>query len=968
VTGHSQVITGLTCATLYHYKVTSGDVGGGNSASSPDATFTTSACSPPVITAVTATPTASGATVTWTTDRATTSQVAYGLTASYGSSTTLDNTLVTSHSQAITGLTCATLYHYKVTSADVGGGNSASSPDATFTTNACTPGAPVSDDFHGALKSNLWTFVNPVGDGTLQMTGTHAILSVPANTAHDVWTTGNMSARLMQTIANVDFQVLAKFDSTFSAAFQTNGLIAEQDSSNYLRFDVYFDGSSTHIFSATFVGGAASVKTDTIVAAGTPLWLQLTRAGNAWTGRYSTDGTNFTTAVTHTQAYTIARIGPFAGNSGSTPPAFSAPVDYFFNTASPISPQDGGAPGILSLSVNPASTTAAVIWTTNRAATGQVNYGLTSSYVSSTPLNSTLLASHAFSLSGLTCGTVYHYSVTATDAGGANPVSSPDATFSTAACPTGGPVSDNFDSGTLGSLWTIVNPLSDGGSATVNGTSLLLAVPAGNTHDVWTGANNSVRVMQNISNVDFDIEVKFRSMVNSQYQMQGLIVEQDANNYLRFDVFQADCQSAAFSASFAGGTPTVQLNTRIANGANYYVRLKRTGNLWSYSYSYDRQHWTSAIKYTYSLNVTRIGAFAGNSGPNGGPAPAFTAIVDYFANRAAPPATDGGQPFGYTSAPPVVTFWNGTSQTFGQNGQPQQWVNILGNVADPDGMASLTYSLNGGAEQTLWMGENAFRLVGPGDFNAEIDYASLSPGSNTVRITATDLIGNQSVQTVTVNYVSGVSWPKTYTANWSAAGGNIQNAAQITDGRWTIEAAGTVRTLQTGYDRLITLGDTNTWSDYEVLTQMTIHSLNCHDFGVGVVTGWHGHTTLQYGVPLPDQPRTGHPFPGLGWYSMENAPNSRRDIYCNTNARPETVLIQDTSGRQLQLETAYWLKFRTQHNSIGGSHYSLKVWAVGTTEPVAWDLEVDGELNSGSIVLGAHRVDVSFGNVTVTGL
>jgi hypothetical protein len=444
-------------------------------------------------------------------------------------------------------------------------------------------------------------------------------------------------------------------------------------------------------------------------------------------------------------------------------------------------------------------------------------------------------------------------------------------------------------------------------------------------------------------------------------------VEQDSNNYLRFDVLQADCQTAVFSASFSGGNPTVQLNRRVSNGTSFYVRLKRVGNTWTFSYSYDAQRWTVAVTYNYALTVTKVGPFAGNSGANGGPAPGFSAVVDYFANRAAPPATDGGQPFGTTPAPPVVTFWYGNNQTFGQNGIPQQWVNVLGNVSDADGIASLTYSLNGGSEQPLWVGENAFRLVAPGDFNVEIDYASLNSGANTMRVTATDNVGNQTAQTMTVNYVSGVTWPRSYTVNWASAG-NIQSVAQIVDGQWQIQADGTVRTMQTGYDRLITLGGRSTWTDYEVLTQMNIHTLDCHDFGVGIVTGWQGHTTLQYGVPLPDQPRTGHPFPGLGWYSMENAPNRRRDIYCNTNARPETVLIQDTSGQQLQLGTTYSLRFRTQRNSLGGSHYSLKIWVAGTAEPAAWDLEVDGELNTGSIVLGAHRADVSFGPVTVTGL
>jgi hypothetical protein len=56
-------------------------------------------------------------TITWTTDVASNSQINYGLTSGYGSSTTLDATLVTSHSVTITGLTMMTLYHFQVRSA-----------------------------------------------------------------------------------------------------------------------------------------------------------------------------------------------------------------------------------------------------------------------------------------------------------------------------------------------------------------------------------------------------------------------------------------------------------------------------------------------------------------------------------------------------------------------------------------------------------------------------------------------------------------------------------------------------------------------------------------------------------------------------------------------------------------------------------------------------------------------------------
>ena len=88
----------------------------------------------PAISVVTASSiTATGATITWTTNETATTQVEYGLTATYGQSTTLDLTLVTSHSVGLSGLTASTLYHYRIRSKDAAG-NEALGADATFTT------------------------------------------------------------------------------------------------------------------------------------------------------------------------------------------------------------------------------------------------------------------------------------------------------------------------------------------------------------------------------------------------------------------------------------------------------------------------------------------------------------------------------------------------------------------------------------------------------------------------------------------------------------------------------------------------------------------------------------------------------------------------------------------------------------------------------------------------------------------
>ena len=85
--------------------------------------------------------TTSAAAVSWTTDVASTSQVEYGPTTAYGTLTTLNASLVTSHSVSLAGLAANTLYHYRVRSKNSSGIESISG-DAAFTTSSTTDTTP----------------------------------------------------------------------------------------------------------------------------------------------------------------------------------------------------------------------------------------------------------------------------------------------------------------------------------------------------------------------------------------------------------------------------------------------------------------------------------------------------------------------------------------------------------------------------------------------------------------------------------------------------------------------------------------------------------------------------------------------------------------------------------------------------------------------------------------------------------
>jgi hypothetical protein len=308
--------------------------------------------------------------------------------------------------------------------------------------------------------------------------------------------------------------------------------------------------------------------------------------------------------------------------------------------------------------------------------------------------------------------------------------------------------------------------------------------------------------------------------------------------------------------------------------------------------------------------------------------------------------------------PPVITIWYGDRQLFGDRGHPQRWVNILGNVADSDGIKSLVYSLNGGPQVTLSIGPDGRRLVKAGDFNVDLAYEDLNNGLNEVVITATDNRDEKAVKTVIVEYVAGPIWQNPYSIDWSGES-DIQDVAQVVDGLWTLGSDG-VRTAQPGYDRLIAIGDVE-WADYEVTVPITIHTVRNSSAGVGVLLRWTGHTD----DPVSGwQPKTGwRPYGAICWYRWFSSTDSEALQIMSNSGR----ILDQTTSKRLESGVSYIFKMRIATNPGQGSVYSFKVWRAGQSEPSAWDLTgqaATSDPQSGSFLLLAHHVDATFGDVT----
>ncbi len=145
ITSHTVSLSSLSASTTYHYRVKSQDAAG-NLATSGDYTFTTPAppdTTVPVISGIsTGNITSADATVTWTTNEASTSRVEYGTSTNYGSFSNPDSNLVTSHTVTLSGLTPNTVYYFRVLSSDQAG-NQGISAGSNFTTqNVAQPDTP----------------------------------------------------------------------------------------------------------------------------------------------------------------------------------------------------------------------------------------------------------------------------------------------------------------------------------------------------------------------------------------------------------------------------------------------------------------------------------------------------------------------------------------------------------------------------------------------------------------------------------------------------------------------------------------------------------------------------------------------------------------------------------------------------------------------------------------------------------
>ena len=410
VTSHSVTLTNLTAGTPYDFAVVSVDASS-NSVTSSNYSFTTLAGAT-VISNVQATAiTASGATITWTTSTPTSSQVMYGTTTAYGSSTPVVSTLVTSHSVTLTNLTAGTPYDFAVASVDASS-NSVTSSNYLFTTLA---GATVISNVQATAISAsgatiTWTTSTPTSSQVVYGTTTAYGSSTPVVstlvTSHSVILTSLTAG------TPYDFAV-ASVNSTGQSV----------TSSNYL-FTTLTGGPVISNVQATAISASgATITWTTSTPTSSQVMYGTTTAYGSTTPVVSTLVTSHSVTLTNLTAgtpYDFAAVSVDASSNSVTS------SNYLFVTLS-------GTPVISNIEATAISASGATItWTTSIPTTSQVVYGTTAAYGLSTPVVSSLATSHSVTLTNLTASTPYDFAVESASSGG-QPVTSSNYTFTTLA-------------------------------------------------------------------------------------------------------------------------------------------------------------------------------------------------------------------------------------------------------------------------------------------------------------------------------------------------------------------------------------------------------------------------------------------------------------------------------------------------------------------------------------------------------
>ncbi len=331
------------------------------------------------ISAVTATATTTTATITWTTAVPANSQITYGTTTSYGSSSTLNSNLVTTHSATLTSLTAGTTYHYRVLSAD-STGVLVTGLDNVFTTPAAAISVSVTPTTATVASGGTEQF-------SAQVTNTTNTAVTWSATSGTVSTAGLFTAPIVTVTTTVTVKATSVADNTKSASATVTvnaaiGILTLNPTS--LNFGSITVGQTSAVLLTTLTntGNASLTITSDSLSTGDFSW------GGKGTCNYNTltPGASCTYSAKFTPSATGTRTGTIMIYSTASDPAVTLPLSGI-----------GTAAAAGTLSVSPATLAlGSVVEGTSGTASGTLTAGGSSVTVSAVSSNNT-----AFTVGGL---------------------------------------------------------------------------------------------------------------------------------------------------------------------------------------------------------------------------------------------------------------------------------------------------------------------------------------------------------------------------------------------------------------------------------------------------------------------------------------------------------------------------------------------------------------------------------------
>jgi alpha-tubulin suppressor-like RCC1 family protein len=437
VNNHVVTLTGLTEGETYYYYVKSTDATM-NESSDTNAgeyySFVTQIDNAgPVISSVTvATVSNTQATVTWTTDENSTSQLFYGETTSYGSSSTIDSALSVRHSVTISGLTPETTYYFKVSSTDVGGNNTEDDNSGV--------GYDLTTTDDPGITQIIESDPPPVVTDTAPPNAVNiAVTNIGSTTATINWTTSERGNSLVAYGVTTNYDNIAGNYTTFTSPTNSHTV-----SLRHLTPATQYHLRAISQDAAGNIGMSDDIVFATLDEDGTEVII--TQPDETTDGEDAVDPelpglesdiTDAQESVLSTlseasDAFITALLKALPGNNNLD----KISEDAFVDTVSEIAPKIVSSPDIASqdLTVEVGPTWAEFSWVTNKRANSiaalSPDDGFTGEYTRKEGDPETLTTDHFVRIEGLEPQQVYHYSVQSKAPLG-DWAKSPDATFTT---------------------------------------------------------------------------------------------------------------------------------------------------------------------------------------------------------------------------------------------------------------------------------------------------------------------------------------------------------------------------------------------------------------------------------------------------------------------------------------------------------------------------------------------------------